>query len=277
MNAYPSLKNAIFLCLIFLAIQFLISILSAFLLIPLGLSESPDAAGVITILTNTLAAGIVIIFGYKKTGRAIKEVFKLNAVPLRTWLAATVFMAGLVIIISEFDNLFNAILPMPAMLSEIFQSLAENNNAAIAILATGIIPAFTEELFLRGLILDGFSRNYSRRKAIILSALLFGALHANPWQFLSAFCVGIFLAWICINTKSIALCVYIHFFNNTLYVATLRLPPDFPRIQGFNSVTEPGVVLQPLWFDAAGIVLFALGFFLLRVIFKKNNTAPRLF
>jgi membrane protease YdiL (CAAX protease family) len=43
-----------------------------------------------------------------------------------------------------------------------------------------IMAPLTEETLCRGLILNGFLKNYSRRKAMIVSALLFALLHLNP-------------------------------------------------------------------------------------------------
>ena len=219
---YPTIKNAILLCLLFLGIQIGLSLLIGIFQMIFRLSDTSLLAGVLTILTSIISIGIVLWVGFKKTKRKFNEVFKFNRVPVFLWIAVTVFMAGFVIVLSEMDNLLQYILPVPEIFRDIFQTLMVEQIFIIAIISVGIIPAFTEELLFRGLILDGLKNNYSKRKAIIISALLFGIIHLNPWQFYSAFIIGLISAWICIETNSILLSIYIHFFNNALYTIAVR-------------------------------------------------------
>jgi membrane protease YdiL (CAAX protease family) len=174
------------------------------------------------------------------------------------WIATIVFMTGFVIVLSETDNLLNYILPMPEMFSDLFETLMARQILILAIIVIGIIPAFTEELFFRGLILDGLKNNYSKRKAILISALLFGIIHLNPWQFCGGFIIGLISAWICIETNSILLSIYIHFFNNVLYTITVKYKELIP-IKGFNNNFTTPVVFQPLWFDLTGLAILIIG------------------
>jgi len=179
-------------------------------------------------------------------------------------------MAGLVIVTSELDNLLNSILPMPLMFRDVFESLMAKQIFFIAIIIIGIIPAFTEEFFFRGLILDGLKNNYSKKTAIFISALLFGIIHLNPWQFFGAFIIGSIAAWICIETNSILLCIYMHFFNNTLYTITVKYRELIP-IKGFNSNFSTPGDFQPLWFDFAGLAILIIGTTMLLMGIKEQN------
>jgi membrane protease YdiL (CAAX protease family) len=137
----------------------------------------------------------------------------------------------------------------------------------ISIILVGVIPAFCEEMFFRGILLTGFQENYSEKKAILTSALLFGIVHLNPWQFVSAFIIGIFSAWICIKTRSIVLSVYAHIFNNSVAVLALKYREIMP-IKGFNTAYAEQT-FQPLWFDMIGIAITILGIVLLTQSLKK--------
>jgi membrane protease YdiL (CAAX protease family) len=123
-------------------------------------------------------------------------------------------------------------------------------------------------------ILNGLAKNYSNKKAIVVSALLFGLIHLNPWQFVTAFMIGLLSAWICIKTKSIVLCVYMHLFNNISSVLAMRFRDHIP-IRGFNAAFTgtPEQAFQPLWFDGIGIVLVLLGIALLRRALVKTDRA----
>jgi membrane protease YdiL (CAAX protease family) len=271
---YPSIKNAILLCLLFLAIQIVLGLLIGVLRIVFKISDISLFFGVLTALTSIISFGIVLLIGFKKTKRKFNDVFKFNKVSPFLWIAMVIFMAGFVIVSSEFDNILNFILPMPEMFKNIFEALMAEQIFPVALIVMAIIPAFTEELFFRGLILDGFNRNYTQRKALLLSALFFGIIHLNPWQFLSGFIIGLFSAWVCINTNSIWLSIYIHLFNNALYTMTVKFKNLIP-IKGFNANNAIPVVFQPLWFDLTGVAILIVGIILLKKGFsgKAKNGA----
>jgi membrane protease YdiL (CAAX protease family) len=265
---YPSVKNAILLCVLFLAIQIGLGLIIGIVSALLNVSDISLLSGLLTGLGNFVIFGIVLLIGFKKTKRTFNEVFKFNKVSPLLWISIIIFMIGFVIVSSELDNLVNYIFPMPEMFRNIFETLMAKQAFAFAIIVMGIIPGVMEELFFRGLILDGLARNYSQRKAIIISALLFGIIHLNPWQFYGGFIVGIISALVCIKTNSILLSIYIHFFNNTIYTIAVRYR-NFIPIKGFNSNFSTPVEFQPIWFDAIGVAILIAGIILLIKGIKK--------
>jgi uncharacterized protein len=267
---YPTLISSILLCLFFIGIQIVLGLLIGLYQIKFMLSSDSLIIGVLTALAGIISFGIVLLVGFKKTKRKFNEVFKFNRVSVFLWGAIIVFMSGFVIIISELDNLLNYILPMPLMFRDVFDTLMAKQIFFIAIIIIGIIPAFTEELFFRGLILDGLKNNYSKKAAILISALLFGIIHLNPWQFFGAFIIGSISAWICIETNSILLCIYMHFFNNTLYTITVKYRELIP-IKGFNSNFATPVNFQPLWFDLTGLAILIIGTTMLLIGIKGQK------
>jgi membrane protease YdiL (CAAX protease family) len=260
---YPGIKNSILLCLLFLGIQIGLGLLIGISRVIFNISDISLFIGVLTALTSIISSGIVLFLGFKKTKRKFHEVFKFNNVSVFLWVSIVIFMMGFVIVTSELDNILNSILPMPEMFKDVFETLMAEQIFVVAIIVMAIIPAFTEELFFRGLILDGFNRNYTRRKAILLSALFFGIIHLNPWQFLSGFIIGLFSAWICVNTNSIWLSIYIHLFNNMLYTVTVKYRNLVP-IKGFNANNAIPVEFQPIWFNIIWLILLILGILLLK-------------
>ena len=269
---YPTIKNAILLCLLFLGIQLGLGFLIGVFQIIFSLPETSLLVGVLTALTSIISFGIVLWMGFRKTKRKFNEVFKFNKISSFLWIAIMVFMIGFVMVSSEIDNLLNYILPMPEMFRDVFETLMAEQIFVIAIISVGIIPAFTEELFFRGLILDGLKNNYSKRKAIIISALLFGIIHLNPWQFYGAFIIGLISAWVCIKTNSILLSIYIHFFNNALYTVTVKYKDLIP-VKGFNSNFATPVIFQPWWFDVSGLVILIMGTLMLIKGIERAKTS----
>jgi uncharacterized protein len=267
---YPTIKSSILLCLLFVGIQIVLGLLIGLYQIKFMLSSDSLIVGVLTAIAGIISFGIVLLIGFIKTKRKLNEVFKFNGVSAFLWVAIIVFMTGLVIVTSELDNLLNYILPMPLMFRDVFDTLMAKQVFFIAIIIIGIIPAFTEELFFRGLILDGLKNNYSKKTAIFISALLFGIIHLNPWQFFGAFIIGSISAWICIETNTILLSIYMHFFNNTLYTITVKYRELIP-IKGFNSNFSTPVNFQPLWFDLTGLAILIIGITMLLMGIKGQK------
>jgi membrane protease YdiL (CAAX protease family) len=269
-KAYPGIKNALLLCLLFAAIQLLLGIITGLIIGLLGIGTVSIFYGVATIVNQLVSFGVVILIGAKKSKKKFNEIFKFNKVSWGLWLAIMVFTIGITLVLSEIDNIFNYLLPMPESMKNSFALIMAEQALIISIIMVGIIPAFTEEMFFRGILLGGFKENYSERKAIVMSALLFGLIHLNPWQFLSAFIIGLFSAWICIKTKSLVLSIYIHGFNNILAVLLLKYREAIP-IGGLNGYLTPETEFMPKWLDAAGIVFFIAGILLLNRGIKKHD------
>jgi membrane protease YdiL (CAAX protease family) len=270
-TAYPRIKNAVLLCLLLTGIQLAAGFIVGIVFELFGFNTESIIYGICIIMINLLSFGVVILIGFRKTKLKFNEVFKFNSVSLNYWLAIIIFMFGFVIVSSEIDNILNYILPMPEFLQDIFEAIMVKQVFAIAIILIGIIPAITEEMLFRGVVLNGFKENYSDKKAILISALLFGIIHLNPWQFVTAFIIGIVMAWVCIKTKSIILCMYMHLFNNTIGVIALKYKEVLP-IKGFNTAYSEKI-FQPIWFDLAGMAIIAAGILLLIRAVKKAKTA----
>jgi len=271
-KSYPAIKHAILLCLLLLGIQLGFGLLIGVLQYILNISENSLIAGVFNIFISVISFFIVLLIGFKKTKRNFNEVFKINNVSIYLWLATFIFSLGFVILSSELDNIIFYFLPMPEWFKGLFGTLMIEQPLIISIIYIGLVAALSEELFFRGLILDGLYRNYSKRKAIIISAILFGIIHLNPWQFVSAFIMGLIMAWILIESKSIWLCVYFHLFNNLLYTITER-NRDLIPIKGFNNAFQTSIEFQPLWFTLSGLLILSVGTIMLIKGFKKNKTS----
>lgn len=103
--------------------------------------------------------------------------------------------------------------PPPDWLQELMEDLIDTSSIWAFLSLVVAAPVF-EELVFRGIILDGFLQQYSVRKSIIWSAFFFGLYHLNPWQFVTAMALGLFIGWIYHRTRSLLPCIAIHAFAN---------------------------------------------------------------
>lgn len=81
---------------------------------------------------------------------------------------------------------------------------------AAGLLIYGIIVPIEEELVFRGLIYGRMKKYFPAAVSIPVSALVFGAYHGNPVQFLYAFFMGCLLAWAFERYKSLKASVLVH-------------------------------------------------------------------
>ena len=76
-----------------------------------------------------------------------------------------------------------------------------------------ILAPVCEELLFRKFIIDRFN-NYGEVTAMLVSAMMFGLYHGNLAQFMYAFGLGIFFAFIYIRTGNIAYTIILHMIVN---------------------------------------------------------------
>ena len=87
----------------------------------------------------------------------------------------------------------------------------------LSLLTVAILPAICEEFTHRGLLLSGYKK-LGFKKAVILSALMFGLIHLNVNQFFYATVIGLVLAVVTLYSRSIVPAIIIHFMNNGINV-----------------------------------------------------------
>lgn len=71
-----------------------------------------------------------------------------------------------------------------------------SGGMVLQILSAGIFACIVEELSMRGVTYLRMKRYWGKRRAIILSALVFGIYHLNVVQGVYAFFLGLFFAWL---------------------------------------------------------------------------------
>lgn len=96
-------------------------------------------------------------------------------------------------------------------------------------------PIF-EEIFYRRIIL-GSLRRYGDTFAIVISAILFGAMHGNFSQFFYAFTLGLIYGYIVVRSNSIIPAILLHALNNSISTFALYISSN-ERIISIGEKTE---------------------------------------
>ena len=183
---------------------------------PLQLLLGTKVSGLSTFLMYTAALSIGLLFAlwqrkaYRAfTIRAQDPLFEGDPVSAKVYFLLTLLPFGIMLISGPISSL----LPVPeAFLEQIDKVLGD--FGIFEMLTIVIAAPIFEELIFRGIILDGFLRQMSPKKAILYSAFLFALIHMNPWQFAHTFLLGAGIGWVYFRTKSIWPCIWIHFVNN---------------------------------------------------------------
>jgi len=257
MRPFPNISQTLGLLALVYAIQFGLAIPVAFIALASGtvkIFENPLTVA----FFNTVSIGLVLLIGLKLAKASIREVFPFKPIRFILLIPMTFTVIGMGILLSEVDNLLRTVLPIPAALEKILHRFFGSADTLFSSIFTlVIVAAVTEELLFRGLILRGFLQTYSVRKAIVVSALLFGAFHLNPWQFTGAVVLGGVFAWWFVNTRSLLPGLFGHALNNGLPLIALAIP--LLKDIGFVSDGTGPVKFQPLWLDGLGLLLAAAG------------------
>lgn len=216
-----------------------------------------------------LAMGITFWFDHTNRKKNMQiATYDFDPASLKITVFASV--AVIAIQIGVVSPIVNAI-PIPEFMEQIFIEFGKRKGIFSAI-AIVLAAPILEELVFRGIILDGLLKKYSPLKSILVSSMLFGLVHLNPWQFIAAFVIGILLAWTYYKTRKLTLCILIHFVNNLFAFMAIY----FSDIESWlnKSLTEVyGGLFSFILIVLSSITTAIVCIYVLRSEFKKREFA----
>lgn len=163
---------------------------------------------------------LVFFIGCRITGIDRSSLFgtkNLDGLTMARYIAIALFLQSFSVlfagmfVVPLFDSIFDT--DTYEKLSQM-DSMSSVTQIIATCLYTCVVAPITEELVLRGFVLKNLSRA-NQRFGIIASAFLFGLIHDNVPQFILAFLVGIFLAYVTIKHNSIIPSIILHIIINT--------------------------------------------------------------
>lgn len=140
----------------------------------------------------------------------------------------------------ELNLLQQFVLPIPT-------ALAEGDAALVAALKEmplftmlaliALIPAVCEELLFRGFFLSSLADGMSKWTAIFLSAVVFGVFHFLVFKFAVTAALGVMLAYLCWQSRSIVPGMIAHLLHNAIAATAAVNPSVLSRI-GISDQSE---------------------------------------
>ena len=162
------------------------------------------------------------------------------------------------------EDQYNKLVAVIARMDNIFDYL-------ISVIVIGLLPAIFEETLFRGALQNLLSRWLKKPIiAIIITSVVFSALHGSYLGFLSRFALGFVLGWMYYRTGNIWINIIAHFFNNAAAVTVLYFS------------TKPGEKIDPskmeehypLWLGLLSIVAVVGLFIAFNKLGKKDIDRP---
>lgn len=196
-----------------------------------------ESKGYVLNLVNQLLfiGGVPIIFYMlfeKKNLKGAIHDFKFKKIPAK--IVGVSFLMGVALfgIVLYLSSAWGGLVDLTGYKTPLFSAQAVSvadawKNFGVGTVFTCILPAFCEEILLRGCLLAGYE-NMGRRKAIIFVGLLFGFLHVNIYQTFYASVMGMLLCIFTMMTGSIWPAIIMHFTSNfcsvfTTFIESLNL------------------------------------------------------
>lgn len=188
--------------------------------------------------------------------RPMRELLRLEPPQPAVIALALVAGVGLQFPLAELSNVLQLWFPIRIEQQMQLQHLVSPDTireALVALVAVVVVPAASEELFFRGLLLPGLARRHGTLFALTLSAMLFGSSHFVPAAVAYATVAGLVLGWVALRTRSTWTSIAMH---GAVNAVPLLLPERVVRIPGFNVVSED-VYHVPLILVIGGTVVAA--------------------
>jgi membrane protease YdiL (CAAX protease family) len=159
---------------------------------------------------------------------------------------------------SIFVEIAHVIWPLPEKLTEILVDLMHTDSVpefVLVVLLVAAVPAIAEEIVFRGIVQKSLIARYGPISGIGLTALIFAAMHLNPWSFVPLLIAGVFFGYAAYRTGTLWASSLAHFGNNLIAVIGLNLEDSVT----YADLTEatPWYILLPALFAAIfGLILF---------------------
>jgi membrane protease YdiL (CAAX protease family) len=230
-----------------------------------------DEAATLVYYTSAFGLSFYIAHSLRKKNQLVSQY----NFTMTSWrLTIPLYFGTLALLVGVIGPLA-ALIPMPESFERAMLARA-GQTGAFAFLLFVVIAPLLEELIFRGVILDGLLRRYGPLTAILVSSVIFGLAHLNPWQFVTAFVLGCFMGWVYLRSGSLAGCVLIHMSANfSGYL--LRLLLAFGG-ETFEKSGTPGVgggtVLGTIAFNTAWLTVFVASVYWLRRGFDARRHPP---
>ena len=253
------MKKALIYLVVFIGIQLLAGgvIMTAYILLK-GKGTELDATGLI-VMTALADVTTLVLFLLLKWAEVSRHWVRTRPWMVLFWCVLAAFGA---IIPSTY---LQELMPELPNYAEKEFELIMNNRFGYFIV--GLLAPLVEELVFRGAILRALLRWKSNPWiGIVISAVMFSAIHMNPAQMPHAFVIGLLLGWMYWRTGSVLPGVAYHWANNSMAYILYNIYPN-PDLKLIDVLGSEQRVLMAVGFSLLILVpaIYQLNMWMKRV------------
>ncbi len=175
-------------------------------------------------LLSSLFVFILLPFGLARAvGDAPLLSFRLGSLGFKTFALVTLITLASIFPIDLITTLNSHLLPVPPEVLESMQKLRPDSVAswALAIAALCIVAPFGEETVFRGLLQQAALARMDAAQAVAMAAVLFAAVHLQPYYLAGLIAVGVLLGIVFLRTGNLSASIYAHGLYNLVSLVTL--------------------------------------------------------
>ncbi len=182
----------------------------------------------------------------------IKETFRFTGTNPLNFLLVMLMSLPTYLFASKVIELINLLYPIPEQYISRFSEMMSMNDASLwmKILVVAVLPGICEETVYRGYMFRVF-RKFGIPAAVVISSVMFGIMHLDPFRLLPATLLGMWIAFLMIRTGSFYIAMLAHFMNNLIVVMLLQYGEAIP---GFSLIFRNDQIAWPAL--AAMVVIF---------------------
>jgi membrane protease YdiL (CAAX protease family) len=160
---------------------------------------------------------------------------------------------GVFVLADQLDRLIQAILPVPDLVIEAMEETLTITSLAdgfVIIFSAVILAGLCEEMLFRGIFQGTLESHWKARDAVVISAIVFSAIHLSIWMVLQIIALGLVLGYMAHKSGSILPGVIVHASNNFFSIIMINLGAE--KIKWYTS----GLIVNPIVLLGALIMVF---------------------
>ncbi len=160
---------------------------------------------------------LVALFFVVMRKERLQERFNLDFPPIKSFFASAVLMLGARMWENAASYLYVALFSEPSNTDmEFLEAFFADASPLVALISVAVIPAVCEELLFRGYLFDSFKGKKNSVWAVIITAVLFSAIHFDIYKMAPILIMGLAFGYIAAKTGSVLIPIIFHLINNSL-------------------------------------------------------------
>ena len=222
----------------------------------------------IGVLVTQLLILFIPLLAALYTKSDIRKTFSLRRTSTGYYFAALLYILGGVCVGMVLSTIVITVFHLNVSNEDAGLKMLIGDNFPVMVLLIAILPAICEEMMFRGYIFSALRTGVKPVKAIIISAIIFGAYHMSAAKFLTTAVLGGLICCMTYRSGSILPGMLMHLLNNFLSCFATFYPEKVERI--CPVLLEPKLDrIQLLSVTCLGICLIVLGHMIMNKIERK--------